>query len=245
MNDQSDLFIIPLSYPQKAISIIYIATKNILRSYTVLHKKSFPTSITMATSIWMQQTSGINLGKGHPNPSLLPLSEVNEATAAVVKAENAAVTLMQYGRMQGPQSLCESIASWTSKVANNRPNLPKPNNIIITTGSGPGMSLVCQLFSQPGDLIFVDSPGYFLAYYTFKDCRLSVINIPTDKDGINVEYMQELLEQGKIPSLVYTVPLSNNPTGASMSEERKRRLVQLAQKYNFKIRKLHEKLYRR
>lgn len=196
----------------------------------------------MATSIWMQQTSGINLGKGHPNPSLLPLSEVNEATAAVAKAENAAVTLMQYGRMQGPHSLCESIASWTSRAANNRPNLPKSNNIIITTGAGPGMSLVCQLFSQHGDLIFVDSPGYFLSYYTFKDCRLSVVNIPTDKDGINVDHMQELLEQGKIPSLVYTVPLANNPTGASMSEERKRRLVQLAQKYNFKIRKSHTKL---
>lgn len=148
---------------------------------------------------------------------------------------NAPVDMMQYGAMKGPQALRECIAEWISRASGRSENLPVPDNILVTTGSGSGMSMVAQLFSRPGQLIFVDSPGYFLAYYTFIDCGLSVINIPTDAHGMDVDAVENLLQQGKIPSLLYTVPMSNNPTGVSMSEERKRKLVALAREYNFKI----------
>lgn len=197
---------------------------------------------TMA-SLWTQDTkSAINLGKGHPNPAHLALDDVQAAVQKVAAADGAAVTLMQYGRMQGPEPLCESISEWIATAADDQSRvekLPKPSDILITTGSGPGMSIVAQLFSKPGDMIFVDSPGYFLSYFTFADCNLDVVNIPTDEHGIDVDKLQQLLEEGKVPSLVYTVPIGNNPTGVSMSEDRKRRLVELAQKYNFKIRKFY------
>lgn len=200
------------------------------------HRQHQHTLLTTMASLWAQDTKlAINLGKGHPNPSLLPLPQIQAALQKAASSDNAPVALMQYGRMQGPGQLCESIAQWTEKAANNRSNLPTPENILITTGSGPSMSIVAQLFSQPGDLIFVDSPGYFLSYFTFKDCRLNVVNIPTDEHGISVDHIENLLKQGKIPSMVYTVPIANNPTGVSMSEDRKRRLIQLAQQYKFKI----------
>lgn len=173
--------------------------------------------------------------QGHPNPSLLPLAEVEKGVRNAASSENSAVQLMQYGRMQGPPQLCEHIADWISRASGGRPNLPSADDILITTGSGPGMSIACQLYSQPGDLIFVDSPGYFLSYFSFNDCRLKVINIPTDEHGINVEKIESLLKEGKKPSLIYTVPLSNNPTGVSLSDDRKKRLVELAQQYDFKI----------
>lgn len=144
---------------------------------------------------------------------------------------------MQYGRMQGPPHLCEQIAKWTVRASGGRENLPTPDDILITTGSGPGMSIVAQLYSHPGDLVFVDSPGYFLSYFTFIDCDLKVVNIPTDEHGMDVTIIEEYLNRGEKPAFVYTVPLSNNPTGVSMSEDRKERLVQLAQKHKFKISK--------
>lgn len=173
--------------------------------------------------------------QGHPNPSLLPLAEVENAVQKAASAENSAVNLMQYGRMQGPPQLCELIADWMFRASGERPNLPTADNILITTGSGPGMSIACQLYSKPGDLIFVDSPGYFLSYFSFNDCRLKVVNVPTDDHGIDVDEIENLLKEGKKPSLIYTVPLSNNPTGVSMSDDRKKRLVQLAQQHNIKI----------
>lgn len=144
--------------------------------------------------------------------------------------------MMQYGRMQGPEALCQGISDWISNSCDRNDNLPAPENILITNGSAQGMALVTQLYSRPGQFVFVDSPGYFLAYFTFVDCRLSVVNIPTDEHGMKTDVVEQLLQQGKVPSLLYTVPIANNPSGVSMSEDRKKKLVQLAREYNFKIR---------
>lgn len=153
---------------------------------------------------------------------------------AVAKPD-AAVTMLQYGRMQGNAQLCERITQWIDTTCSKRPNLPKAENILITTGSGPAMAIVMQLFTKPSDIILVDSPGYFLAYHSFEDCRLEVVPVPTDSQGLDVDRVEAMLKEGVRPSMVYTVPIANNPTGVGMSEERKQRLVKLAQKYNFKI----------
>lgn len=148
---------------------------------------------------------------------------------------DAAVTMLQYGRMQGNEQLCERISQWIDTTCNKRPNLPKPENILITNGSGPAMALVMQLYTKPGDVILVDSPGYFMAYYAFDDCHLEAVPVPTDSQGLDVDRIEALLKEGVRPSMVYTVPIANNPTGAGMSDERKQRLVQLAREYKFRI----------
>lgn len=149
---------------------------------------------------------------------------------------------MQYGLMQGNIRLREQIAEWVAHEANRPTAKQSADEILITTGSGPALSVICHLFSKPGDTIFVDSPGYFLAYYTFKDCDLQVVDIPTDEFGMDVDAMEEQLRSGVRPSLVYTVPIANNPTGVSMSEERKERLLELSREYGFKIGELRASL---
>lgn len=151
-------------------------------------------------------------------------------------SDGAPVDMMQYGRMQGPAALCQGISDWISDSCDRTDNLPAPENILITNGAAQGMALVAQLYSRRGQFVFVDSPGYFLSYFTFVDCGLSVVNIPTDEDGMKTDVIEQLLQQGKVPSLLYTVPIGNNPSGVSMSEVRKKKLVQLARQYDFKIR---------
>lgn len=106
---------------------------------------------------------------------------------------------------------------------------------MITTGSGPALATACQLFTKPGSTVFVDSPAYFLSFYTFKDAQLNTQEIPTDSHGVNVDEIERRLKAGERPSLVYTVPVGNNPTGVSMTEDRKKRLVELAREYDFMI----------
>lgn len=180
--------------------------------------------------------------QGHPNPSFLPLSQIGDAFKKAAAVEEGHVALMQYGRMQGPPKLCNLISDWFKGSSGQRQNAPAPDNVLITSGGGPGLSIVCQLYSKPGDIIFVDSPGYFLAYYAFIDSGLTVVNIRTDDDGMDVDLIEKMLAEGKRPSLLYTVPIANNPSGTSMSEDRKRRLVQLARQFNFKISKFSSAL---
>lgn len=149
--------------------------------------------------------------------------------------ESAAVNMMQYGRMQGNEELCGQLSSWIRSLSPHPEKEPTPAEIMITAGAGPAMTVVCQLFTKRGDVIFVDSPAYFLSFYTFRDCGLKVVEVPTDSDGLSVEEVERRLKNGERPSILYTVPIANNPTGVSMSEERKRRLVELSREYNFKI----------
>jgi len=188
------------------------------------------------SSLWATEMDAINLGRGHPNPRLLPLDAIRVAFDEAVQRPNAAVAMMQYGRMQGNQDVCEEICRWITRNAIRSRNVT-PANILVTTGSGPGLSLVCQLFSEPGDIILVDSPAYFLAFYAFADSKLQVVEFSTDKDGLDVDAIETYLRTpgAQPPALVYTVPVANNPTGVTMSEERKRRLVELAREFKFKI----------
>lgn len=145
---------------------------------------------------------------------------------------------MQYGMKQGNESLRHQIVQWLAAESNTPSANHTADEILITTGSGPALSVICHLFSNPGDTIFVDSPGYFLAYYTFDDCALQVVDIPTDHHGMDIDVVQQKLADGARPSLVYTVPIANNPTGVNMSEQRKQKLLHLSRQYGFKIGKL-------
>ena len=175
--------------------------------------------------------------QGHPCPKFLRLNEVQNGLNMAMNRPAAHVEMLQYGRMQGNELFCTQISQWLKESSPPGRVIPSPENIMITTGSGPAMTVVSQLYSNPGDTIFVDSPGYFLAYYTFTDCKLNVVNIQTDKYGMDIDDVERRLKAGERPSLLYTVPFGNNPSGVSMSEDRKRRLVELSRDYGFKISK--------
>lgn len=190
----------------------------------------------LVMSLWSEGSGdAIHLGKGHPNPSLLPLQQISDAVKTVSATTGANVSMMQYGPMQGAQRLRTQLADWMSRSKGHPDTQPRPDNILVTTGAGPALSLITQLFTKPGDLVFVDSPGYFLSYYTFIDCGLTVVNVPTDSEGLRVDVVEKFIAEGKRPSLIYTVPIGNNPTGVSMSEDRKKRLVELSHQHKFKI----------
>jgi len=188
-----------------------------------------------ATLYGLGGSSTIQLSKGHPNPRLLPLSAVYEAFGQSRVRPDAEVSHLQYGAPQGPLALREQIALLLHSETGS--STATPENLMITNGSGQALDMVCSVLLSPGDLVVVEDPSYFLAFYTFRDYRLNVVGIPVDAFGMQVALLEQRLSEDPTfrPALVYTIPICQNPTGMTMSRDRMRRLVELSRQYCFKI----------
>eukprot|EP00184_Porphyridium_aerugineum_P000984 CAMPEP_0184706122 /NCGR_PEP_ID=MMETSP0313-20130426/36595_1 /TAXON_ID=2792 /ORGANISM="Porphyridium aerugineum, Strain SAG 1380-2" /LENGTH=423 /DNA_ID=CAMNT_0027167665 /DNA_START=56 /DNA_END=1327 /DNA_ORIENTATION=- len=191
------------------------------------------TPATMTNILGTTSEDVINIGKGHPHRSLLELESIKQAFILATHQQDADINMMQYGPGRGNASILKSIRE------NFHPNAVD-NSIMVTTGSSHGLDLVACLFTKPGDVIYVDSPAYFLAFFTFRDHHLVVEDIPTGTHGMDVEILEKKLEHAKannmkMPSMLYTVPIANNPCGTSMTTVGMQRLVELSRKYKFKI----------
>jgi len=108
----------------------------------------------------------------------------------------------------------------------------KPESLFVTNGISNALDLICTLFTKAGDIIFVEEPTYFLALRIFEDHHLKVISIDTDENGLSMESLEERLTEFH-PKFLYLIPSFHNPTGATMPQERRERLVQLAKEHDF------------
>lgn len=106
--------------------------------------------------------------------------------------------------------------------------------ILITSGSQQALSLVCRLLLNPADTILVENPTYNFALALFNLIGLNVIGIPSDKNGMQTERLEALIQKHH-PRLIYTIPNFQNPSGADMSGQRRRQLIALAQQYDIPI----------
>lgn len=171
----------------------------------------------------------INLSVGHPQDKFLPMDRLRRAAEARFAAGDP--YFMQYGIEQGDGYLRLHLADFLSKGYGFPVNL---DDVLITNGASMGLALACSLFTQPGDTIFVEEPTYFLAFKVFRDYHLKVISLPVDENGMVIEALEEALQQHH-PSLIYSVPTFQNPSGYTLSEERRVRLVALSRQHNFLI----------
>ncbi|HSL95389.1 MAG TPA: PLP-dependent aminotransferase family protein, partial [Thermoleophilia bacterium] len=152
----------------------------------------------------------IELRWGTPDLSLLPVEEVGAAAREML-------------RLVGPPAL---------DYGTNEGRPPGPDEIAITDGISPALHQVAGLLVRPGDAVLVEDPGYRLALGLLRDLGFEPVGVPFDTGGLDVGRLSGLLagvrEQGLRPRLLYTVPTFHNPTGVSLADERRRRLVELA-----------------
>lgn len=171
----------------------------------------------------------INLGYGLPGSSLLPLEIMREAAAH--RLGQGDTSLLQYGTDQGDGYFRLALADFLTR------HYGKPcaaEELFVTAGNSAALGLVCTLFTQPNDVIFVEEPSYFLALRIFADHGLKPVSIPTDENGMIIEALEEKLAQQQ-PAFVYTVPTFHNPAGMTLSASRRQRLAELSQQHNFLI----------
>lgn len=171
----------------------------------------------------------IDLGAGNPPFSLLPVDLLHDAAQACFSHRDPA--FLQYGAEQGDGYTRLALAGFLSRNL----GLPvDPGNLFITSGISNALDLLCTLFTRAGDTIFVEEPSYFLALRIFTDHGLKVVSIDTDEDGLVIESLEEKLREHQ-PKFLYVIPTYQNPSGHTLTEERRARLVDLARKHDFLI----------
>lgn len=167
---------------------------------------------------------------GQPAPGMLPLEEIREAMCSRLKQTNP--LLLQYGSIPGYTEFRESLANFLSKEYAAD---VIPDDLFITGGVTGALQFICTFYTSPGDLIFAEDPTYFLAKRIFEDFKLNVVQIPMEKDGLDISKIEPMILDHGVPKFFYTIPVAQNPTGRTMSMTKKIGLVQLAKKYDFQI----------
>ncbi|MBR0519224.1 PLP-dependent aminotransferase family protein, partial [bacterium] len=143
--------------------------------------------------------------------------------------------MLQYTGTGGYMPLKEEIIKF---MAHHGSNL-EPENILITTGGQQGIDLPSKIFVDPSDPVFVEIPSYVGALNSLASTGAKFVGIPMDENGIKTDILEEkikyLNEIGEHYKLLYIVPDYQNPSGVSLSLDRREKLVELSDKYNFII----------
>lgn len=171
----------------------------------------------------------IDFGAGHPAGALLPRTLLQQAAALRLAQPDS--SLLQYGLEQGDGYFRYALADFLSQHY----ALPVDmEHLFVSAGASQALDLICTLYTQPGDVIFVEEPTYFLALRIFADHRLRIIPIPTDAHGLDIDALESALARQR-PAILYTIPTHQNPSGYTLPIERRQRLVDLSMNHGFLI----------
>jgi 2-aminoadipate transaminase len=171
----------------------------------------------------------IDLGIGQPGADVLPLELLQQASHHAL--QNADRNILQYGADAGGDSFRASLAHF---LTTHYGETVKPESLLVTNGISQALGMVCTVFTKPGDTIFIEEPTYFLALNIFADYGVNIVFVPVDEQGLKVDGLESFLNKHQ-PKFIYTIPAFQNPSGVTLSLERRVRLLELAQKYNFLI----------
>jgi 2-aminoadipate transaminase len=176
----------------------------------------------------------IDLGWGHPSSRLHPLPAIQQAAAHLFT--HTGVAALQYGAEQGFGPLLESLAAFLSQQEAYGMHV-EPETLFLTCGASQALDLACTLLTRAGDTVFVEEPTYYLVQRIFADHHLDVVGVPTDADGLRLDALEAMLRDPALtrPTLLYTIPTFQNPSGSVLSRTRRQALVELAQRYTFTV----------
>jgi DNA-binding transcriptional MocR family regulator len=163
----------------------------------------------------------ISFAGGFPDPALFDADGIKESANAVL-AKNPGPVL-QYGATEGYQPLREGISGFMAgKGASVR-----PEGLIVTTGSQQALDLIGKTMISPGDKVIVEAPTFLATIQCFRLYGANIVGAPIDADGVDVGRLEKLIEEHK-PKLVYLIPTFGNPSGATLSLARRKRVLEIA-----------------
>lgn len=179
--------------------------------------------------------------KGWPHPSLLERQELKSALAeSFSKAiNNNIASALNYGtkaqgaHMRGQPDFIQALSKFLSVEYGKDVD---PATLMATGGSSMGTDISCRIHTSHGDVVVCEAPTYFLAHKMFRERGLILKEVPIENDGMNLDELEKIVTEmkGKV-TLVYCVPVHHNPTGITMSNQKRERLMGMARKYKFKV----------
>lgn len=163
----------------------------------------------------------ISFAGGFPDPALFDAAGIRQAADAVLANQPGPV--LQYGATEGYPPLREGIAGFMGAKGAS----VEPQGLIVTTGSQQALDLIGKTMISPGDKVIVEAPTFLATIQCFRLYGADLIGAPIDADGVRVDVLEQLILEHR-PKLVYLIPTFGNPSGATLSLQRRKRILALA-----------------
>ncbi len=169
------------------------------------------------------QPGMISFAGGNPSPAALPDAQV-AALAAEVMSENGKA-ILQYGATEGYPAFRESLLAYVKDRIS-----PAVDAVLPVTGSTQAMDLLCKALIDKGDVILVENPSFLGNLQCMKLYEAKIVPLLSDENGLLPDHLEQMILEHH-PKMLYTIPTFQNPTGLTLSPERRRRVAELAEKY--------------
>lgn len=168
----------------------------------------------------------ISFAGGFPDSAMFDVEGIRAASSAALAEEPGAA--LQYGATEGYNPLREQLAAFmTSKGAKD----VAADNLIVTTGSQQALDLLGKTIISPGDKVIVEGPTFLATIQCFRLYGAELISAPIDGNGVKTDELEKLIAEHK-PKSVYLIPTFGNPSGAMLSLERRKAVLEMAVKHN-------------
>jgi 2-aminoadipate transaminase len=172
----------------------------------------------------MADPSVISLARGAPSLDIVAVDDLRAAADRAFDRDPAGV--FSYGTSAGYPRLVEHIAAKHSV---------EPAGVIATNGSMQADAFLFQRLVQPGDLVVVEAPTYDRTLLALRELGAELLAIPLEDDGLDVTALEHALDGGARPKLAHVIPNFHNPGGCTLSLDKRRRLLALAQEHGFTV----------
>lgn len=172
----------------------------------------------------------ISLSAGNPAPEAFPAKQLAEISAKLM-AENPILAL-QYSTTEGYTPLREHLRDYMKKTHNVGRDF---DDILITSGAQQIMDLFTKSILNESETVLCEAPSFIGSLNDFRSYQAKLVGIPMDTDGMNMEALERALKTENNVKFIYTIPNFQNPSGITMSLEKRRKLYALAKQYGVMI----------
>ncbi len=171
----------------------------------------------------------ISLAGGNPAAELFPGDELSKIAGKILMTQPTLA--LQYGTTDGYPKMKECAKARAVKAGAYN----EGDEILIMTGANQGIDLTAKAIINKGDKIVVEDPSFIGSLNAFRSYECRLVGVDVDNDGMNMDKLEAALEANPDAKLLYTIPTFQNPTGTTMPPEKRKRLLELASKYNVLI----------
>jgi 2-aminoadipate transaminase len=184
-------------------------------------------------TVLAQSTDIISFAPGYPAPETFPWSDFSEIARELLTGSDGSV--LQYGPTRGYRPLLDELAG----IMHARGATTTLDQLLVTTGSQQGLDLVARVLLDPGDVVLVELPTYTGAITAFRNVQAKMVGVRQEADGVDLEALDEtwerLTREGRTVRLLYVVPNFQNPTGLLIGLDKRKRLLEWADRHNVLI----------
>lgn len=172
----------------------------------------------------------VSLSAGNPSPEAFPIEEIKEISSRLL--EENPIGVLQYSVTEGYPQLRETLKEYMKSHHNIGRDF---DDILITTGAQQIMDLATKSLVNEGDVVITEAPSFIGSLNTFRSYNAKLVGVKIDNDGMNMEELEKALQTHKNARFIYTIPNFQNPSGITMSLEKRKKMYELAKKYNVLI----------